>query len=156
MDDRTEADQPAVAIGHRPPQPRFVAHRPRLAVLGELANLIADRRIEILVDILPAGAGGRAKADRAAVLADHQAGQREVRRKWLVDKAASREALARLVGILTVGTVYPLGDAGQIHEPAGNELRCNRRPAAGDGDIVDVALAGGDIVDVAAFARMIA
>ena len=75
MVDRAEADQPAVAVRHRPPEPRFVADRPRLAALPKLPDLACRRRIEILVDVLPAGACRRAEADCAAVLANDQAGQ---------------------------------------------------------------------------------
>ena len=89
MIDQAEPNQPAVPVGHWPPQAGFVADGARLAALAELPDLNVRRSVEIFVDMLPAGASRRTEADRAAIFSNDQAGQGEVGREWLVDKAVA-------------------------------------------------------------------
>src|SRR5688572_15482982 len=105
--DQAESDQPAVAVSHWPPQAGLVADGPRLASLAEFPDLKVRRSVEILVDMLPAGARRRTEADRPAILSNDQAGQGEIRREWLVDEALARQAGGILVGILAVIAVDP-------------------------------------------------
>jgi hypothetical protein len=77
MDDGAEADQPAIAVRHRPPNPGFIADRARLAVLMQLRiRSPSDASKFSATSCQLAPVVERKRIGR--VLAHHQAGKREV------------------------------------------------------------------------------